>query len=415
MRILWCAHSLVGFKIETGGYNGCGWITSLLGEFVERTEVEIGIAFYYNQKSEPIKRGNVTFYPIKKGHIGVCDKIRSFWGNTDGWHKEEKRHSLCLEAIIEDFHPDVIHVWGTETDMGLIANKTSIPVVVHLQGLLHPYNNSLCPPGLSKWDYIRKGGFSPIKLLANLNGLQYWRYKAEREIRIFASCNNFFGRTHWDKAVSKLFAPNSNYYYCSEMLREEFYSDNIWNKPADTPFHIISTISEPLYKGMDMVLKTAKLLKDHGRINFVWNIIGVKQATFIEKKIGIKASDVNISLLGVKTASEIKELELSSNLYFHPSYIDNSPNSICEAQILGMPVMAVNVGGVATLVEHTKTGWLVPSNEPHVAAQTIIELLQNKEKLSVTGMVARKEAKIRHDKRTIVADLLNGYSLLMKS
>lgn len=414
MRILWCTHSLAGFKSETGGYNGCGWITSLLDEFTKVPKTEIGIAFYYDQISGPVKRGGITFYPIKKGHIGVWDKIKSFWGNTDGWCKEEDRHSFCLKSVIEDFRPDIIHVWGTETDMGLIANKNSIPVILHLQGLLHPYNNTLCPPGISKWDYIRKDGFSPIKLLVNLTGLQYWRYKAEREIRIFASCKNYFGRTHWDNAVSKLFAPDSIYYYCSEMLRDEFYSGDIWNKPMDEAFHIVSTISEPLYKGLDMILKTAKLLKDYGRLNFVWNIIGVKQVAFIEKKTGIKASDVNINLLGVKTASEIKGLELSSDLYFHPSYIDNSPNSICEAQILGMPVMAVNVGGVATLVEHTRTGWLVPSNEPHIAAQTIIELSQAPEKLSMAGMAARIEAKARHDKQRIVADLLNGYNSLMK-
>ena len=34
----------------------------------------------------------------------------------------------------------------------------------------------------------------------------------------------------------------------------------------------------------------------------------------------------------------------SSRVYIHPAIIDNSPNSLCEAQIVGCPVIAANVG-----------------------------------------------------------------------
>lgn len=45
MKILWCTHSLAGFKPEVGGYYGCGWITSLLEQFANLDGIEIGIAF----------------------------------------------------------------------------------------------------------------------------------------------------------------------------------------------------------------------------------------------------------------------------------------------------------------------------------------------------------------------------------
>lgn len=404
MKILWCTHSLAGFAVETEGYNGCGWITSLLNEIKKEREVEVGIAFYYHEDCCPVVRDGVTFFPMRQGHIGVTDKLKSFFGNTSGWLKEENKHIEGLMEVVSEFCPDIIHVWGTETDMGLIAKDVAIPVIIHLQGLLHPYNNILCPPGFSKWDFIRKDGLSPFKMLGNLNALRYWEYKAERETRIFAVCKNYFGRTHWDKAISRMFSPYSNYFYCSEMLRNEFYTDEVWTKPIDGKFRIISTISSPLYKGMDMVLKTAKLLKIYGRFDFEWNIVGISQAKFIEKKIGINADEVNVNLLGVKTAQEIKRLELSSNLYFHPSYIDNSPNSVCEAQVLGMPVIAVNVGGVSSLVENEN---LIPSNEPHIAASKIIYVYNNNAIYSQN----RETASIisRHDKHDIIESLLNGY------
>ena len=414
MKILWCTHSLAGFKAETRGYNGCGWITSLLDEFRKVKNVEIGIAFYFNKPTESIKHEGITFFPLQQGKIDVIGKIKTFFSNYTGWEEEEKQHLRQLKNVIEQFSPDVIHVWGTETDMGLIAKETNIPVIVHLQGLLHPYKNALCPPWISKWNYICKDGYNPMKIFKNINDLQYWKYKAEREIRIFKVCHHFFGRTHWDKALTTLFSPQSTYHYCSEMLRHEFYTTDTWNMPNDDKCRIISTISPPLYKGADLILKTALNLKKYGHIKFEWNIIGIKKIGYMERVTGIRAKEVNIKCLGVKTADEIKEIELKSHIYFHPSYIDNSPNSVCEAQILGMPVIAANVGGISTILENGNTGWLVPSNDPDMAASLIISLANNTDQLNAKHNITLKSSTTRHDKKSIINSLMQGYKTLLQ-
>jgi len=63
--------------------------------------------------------------------------------------------------------------------------------------------------------------------------------------------------------------------------------------------------------------------------------------------------------LGSLEVNEMVEAMKISRFMVHPSYIDNSPNSICEAQILGLPVVATNVGGVESLIENGKTGLLI--------------------------------------------------------
>ena len=45
---------------------------------------------------------------------------------------------------------------------------------------------------------------------------------------------------------------------------------------------------------------------------------------------------------------------------FHSSYIENSPNSVGEAQMVGVPVVASRVGGTDSMVEHGKTGFMYP-------------------------------------------------------
>ena len=412
MKILWCTHSLAGFKPEVGGYNGSGWITALLNKIKLIPDIEIGIAFYHNKREEKIEHNNIVYFPIYNGHINIIGKIKTFFNNYSAWTETESSHLHDLLDIIHDYKPDLIHVWGTETDMGLIADKVEIPVILHLQGLLNPYNNALCPPGVSRLTYISRNGYNPIRLLKNRNDLKYWKYKSDREIRIFKSCKYYLGRTHWDKDICRLFSPQSTYYYCSEMLRSEFYLNENNTKMSDGIFRIVSTISPPLYKGSDIILKTAKILLEFSNINFEWNVIGVNDMRKSERLTGILSKDVNVKCLGVKSALEIKNIELNSNLYFHSSYIDNSPNSVCEAQMLGLPVVAVNSGGLSSIIENQKTGFLIPSNEPHIAASTIIHLANNEsiaKKISLNGMLIAKK---RHDPKKIIQSLVSIYKIL---
>ena len=84
----------------------------------------------------------------------------------------------------------------------------------------------------------------------------------------------------------------------------------------------------------------------------------------------------------VKNAKEIKDELLHSTVYVHPSYIDNSPNSVCEAQILGCTCISTDVGGTSSIVEEGKTGFLVPSNDPYKLA-SLVESLYHNEKLNI--------------------------------
>lgn len=411
MKVLWFTHSLAGFSVEAGGYNGCGWITSLLDEFKKQKNINIGIAFLYKSKADPIIKDGVEFFPIEQTKVSLVGKIKTYFGNYSAWYDKDYEQLKKLSSIIDIFKPDVIHVWGTETGMGQIAKYTNIPVIVHLQGLLNPYKNALFPPGISKLKYIMKDNLKPLAILKNVNDLMYWEYKADRERLVFNSCNNYFGRTNWDYYVSSLFSPNRKYYLCNELLRKEFYNGK-WVKPTSGLTRIVSTISPPLYKGADIVLKTAKVLKDVGNISFEWILIGVSNIKIQEKLTGINASEVSVKCTGVKTAAEIKEIELLSQVYFHPSYIDNSPNSVCEAQLLGLPVVAVNIGGVGSLIAHEETGFLVPPNEPHMAAATIIRLL-NDEKLQEKISTSSKEiAAHRHNCTDIINSIISAYNNL---
>lgn len=242
-------------------------------------------------------------------------------------------------------------------------------------------------------------------------------YRAKREERILSTCQNYFGRTEWDKVVIEQYHPGANYFYCSEILRDTFY-DSIgrWKQSSKTRITIVSLISTPIYKGQDLILKTAKLLK--GRLDFQWKVIGVpsEHMKFWERQTGIQCDHVNVVALGsISDADKLKEKLLSADIYFHPSYIENSPNSLCEAQILGMPCLATVVGGVSSLVQHGETGILVPANDPYMAAHQIQRVAHDSSLAYNLGHNASKIASMRHNRDAILNDCIHAYQTILKN
>ena len=52
----------------------------------------------------------------------------------------------------------------------------------------------------------------------------------------------------------------------------------------------------------------------------------------------------------------MKDRFLKSHMYLCPSAIENSPNSLGEAMLLGVPCVAADVGGISSIFENGKDG-----------------------------------------------------------
>ena len=167
----------------------------------------------------------------------------------------------------------------------------------------------------------------------------------------FKNIPNIIGRTFWDKAGSLALNPKRRYFEVGEIMRQEFFN-NKWAKESfDSPFKITTTISSGYYKGLETVYQTASVLKSGG-FKFHWDVIGISSnnmlANLSEKKVGFKAEFLNINLLGRKNAKEMVSLMKDADLFVQVSHIENSPNSLGEAMLLGMPIIATFAGGTAS-------------------------------------------------------------------
>lgn len=412
MRVLWFTNTSSCYQEKIGSsYNGGGWISSLEKEVKKNNNIKLGICFYSrNEKQTRKDEQNGTIYYIQPRPPKT---LYYNWITILGKDKEsselhEKIAIPPLLEIVKDFNPDIIHVFGSENIYGLLAKYVDIPLILHIQGILSPSFNAFLPPFISWRDYIGQSNsfFVKFRLLSEKIS---WRRNGLTERRMFKYVKYFMGRTEWDRRLLSLFNSQARYYHCDEMLRDAFYQLNIKRTIPEKPV-FVTTISSQLYKGFDVVLKTAKLLKEVLMVDFEWKIYGDISPLFIEKKLKINHKDVNITLMGVASAEEIKNALLTSTAYVHTSYIDNSPNSLCEASLLGVTSISTNVGGVSSLIEDGKTGFLVPANDPYQMAYLMKYIIDHKERNLEIGSVAYKVAMERHDRKKILERVVEIYN-----
>lgn len=407
MKILWFTNTPSLYNNAKTNYNGGGWIESLEQIVSNEENVELAISFFHTDSCFKKKERNTTYYPISLYNTKL-KKIR----HNLFFSKFEKKEVEYFLKIIDDFKPDMIHVFGSESSFGLITKYVQIPVIIHIQGILNPYLNAYFAPNRSMLDQIKQKILKPWKLIVLLKTFSFFKHNVKREAEILKDCKFFMGRTLWDKDVTSLYSPKAKYFYCSEVLRDVFYSSMHWELKNNEKFMVVSTISQASYKGFDLILKTAKLLKEVSILDFEWHVFGINEYSEWEKNLGIKCNEVNVHLRGIANSNELVSNLLNADIFIHPSYIDNSPNSVCEAQILGVPIISTNVGGISSLIKDRFNGYLIPSNDPFTLASRIIEIKANPDVAIKISANARKTALNRHDKNTIKNDLLNIYNEL---
>lgn len=407
MRVLWFATSSINPKLAKHGYNGGGWVAELQEE-LKKKGVTMALASYGDFDETKYEYDGYTYYFIKKKKRSFFEKLNNLFNPRT--MKYEKRnwpfYISQMNEIIADYKPDIIQVFGTEQRYGLISAHTDVPVVIHLQGILSAYQYAFLIPGVSLLSYCFLN-FNLKKVWSRYQICEEWYRETEREREIIGNCKYFIGRTEWDKACITSLCKNLHYYYGSEILRKVFYDSSQRIQPSILT--IITTSSGALYKGFDIVLNTAKILKDQLHVDFIWKVFGDVNPKFYESLTEVRHEDVNIELCGVVNAQQLKDALLECTLYFHPSYIENSPNSVCEAQICGCPVVACYVGGVGNLVHHKEDGFLIPANDPFMGAYRILQLYNDKTTNKKMGEKAKIIALKRHDRKKIVEEILEIY------
>lgn len=416
-KILWFSLSPCGSLRRDGTKRVIqGWMISLEDEIKKHQEIELHVAYFSHTESNVFAFEGVTYHPM------LCPKSKTPLSRILARHKsiscmDQKMLPLMLQ-VVNEVEPNLIHIHGTEERFGLIQDYIKdIPIVFSIQGLLAPYSEKYFS-GLPDKDVCKYESFKDkLKLVSFRNEYKNFCERAKRECHYLHKANYVLGRTTWDKYITELFNGNRQYYVVDEILRPQFYQKR-WDKTSfSEELTLVSTISGGIYKGYEIVLKTAKLLKRYFGINFTWIVAGYnkdsKWVKIAERYTKISSADVNVKLLGRIDAEQLANLLVESDIYVHVSHIENSPNSVCEAMLVGMPIIASFAGGTSSLLTTKKDGILIQDGDPYAYAGSIVHLFKNYDLAKLYGESAREKAIERHNPERIGNQLLDAYNNIL--
>lgn len=416
MKVLWFSPTPSLMVISENGNPGGGWIHSLEQLVRNTKQIDLGLAFFnYTDKVIKTKVKDNIYYqiPFEKG------SVRKFVNRHLGKIDTSSDTKYLLE-VIEDFKPDLIQIFGTEGSFGQVIPFIKTPCVIHIQGNYTVFSHKWFNSGLSQSNVLFN---SSLRALLKANGLfhSYFQFlsMAQREQQMLKNARFVMGRTHWDRRITKMLAANATYFHCDEVLREEFYTTTWRNQAPDLPLKFLTTVQANVYKGLDTIIHTATLLKQHLTKPFVWNIAGLSKTdetvTLWERKYKTNLEKLNVNLLGRLNQKELISQMLGSHLFIHPSHIDNSPNSVCEAMIIGMPLISTSSGGIGSLLDDEKEGLLVQDGDPYALGGAIMSVFEDYDKAITYGLNAKERANKRHDKSMILGQLLSVYNHMLNN
>jgi hypothetical protein len=102
-------------------------------------------------------------------------------------------------------------------------------------------------------------------------------------------------------------------------------------------------------------------------------------------------------------------------LLLMPSRFEGMPMAALEAMARGIPVLAFAVGGLPTLIEHGRNGWLVPAGNTEAFAAYIRtwQSLTSAQRQAM-GHAARRTVDMNFSREAVIPQYLNLYQSAQK-
>lgn len=416
MKILWITNILFpeAEQLLTGSGElkaSGGWMLGAANALQQCKDVKLIVASV-SPKVETLTKlegKQITYFilPMGKGNLRYNDEYCTYW-----------------VQVKDAIKPDVVHIHGTEYSHGLAYMKAcgSENVVISIQGLTSAYYYYYY--GMTKKDIYMNLTFRDIIRGSILKGQRQFKQRAAYEIEMIKEAKHIIGRTSWDRARTWAINPCAEYHFCNETLRPEFYDGSKWNYNKCNKHTIFLSQAGYPIKGLHQVLKAMPIILRHypdasirvagGDITKCSTLSEKLRLSgygrYIKRLIKKNALDGKVTFTGNLNGAQMKQEYLNANVFVCPSTIENSPNSLGEAQILGTPCVASYVGGVMDMMK---------GDEEHLYRFEEVEMLAAK----VCGVFADAEKQVdmravalrRHDGNSNSDNLLLIYKNITNS
>ena len=447
MKVLWVCNIMLPVIAEHLGLaasNKEGWLSGLADNILSRQKengIKLGIAF-------PVEQERDGYHETIQLENGSAFECFGFFEDISNAESYEPALEQRIDKILKAFAPDVIHCFGTEYGHTLAVTKVCERperVLVGIQGLCAVYANAYMA---SLPEKVRKSVTFRDWLKHDSLERQQQKFvvRGKHEMEAIQHAGNITGRTGWDRHYAAKWNPKACYYTMNETLRSNFYTGK-WEQDKCEPARIFLSQGDYPLKGLHyMLLALPGILEKFpdARVCVAGNSL-VADMT-LKDKIKISAYgrylrsiirenhlEKHVEFLGRLTAQQMKEQYLRANVYVCCSTLENSPNSLGEAMLLGVPCVSADVGGIPSLFTDGVDGILfrgyhVPENDychngVHEVGEesslkevtdnlqkAVLNILNDPKKASVYSQNARKHALRTHNQEKNYERIIEIYT-----
>ncbi|MDD3661355.1 MAG: glycosyltransferase family 4 protein [Lachnospiraceae bacterium] len=426
MRVLWLCNiclPVIAEKLGIPSSSKEGWLTGLSSALVtygENNKLELAVCF-------PLK--TVTPGTFQKGMVSGMTYY-AFYEDVTKETLYEKTMDTALPAIIRDYQPDLVHAFGTEFPHTLaMAKAYGRPerMLIGMQGICQACAEHFCD-GIP--DSV-KNRFTLRDFLKQDNIRQQqekFLMRAEHEKQAIALTGNITGRTAFDKNYVESIHAGIRYHFMNETLRSNFYYKKWKLSECDRHTIFFSQGDYPL-KGFHLFLEALPFIRKivpNVKVYVGGNNI-IKQDTlknrlklssygkYLLELIHRNQLEDTVILTGMLNADGMCDRMLKTHVFVSSSMIENSPNSVGEAMLLGVPVVSSEVGGVPDMMEAEKEGLFYPALESNQLAHQIVRIFSDDRLAEKLSTEARNRAAVTHDPQINTTRLLEIYDTITKN
>jgi glycosyltransferase involved in cell wall biosynthesis len=357
---------------------------------------------------------------------------RELWAaNVRVLRRSPRRYLATLAAVAVRTALNPVHCLKS---LGLFPVAIAFAESMAKGGIEHVHAHWASYPATAAYVVARVLGI-PYSITAHVYDATLIRSFMREKIRrasFIVTCNAWSARRLADLAPEARARIVLNYH---GVTLERFAPERRKRPPGTTDaFKIFSCGSLHPRKGFPVLLEACRRLRDRGRA-FQCTVLGEgPERSRLERFIAEHELQGCITLLGAQPHREVLRryqdtdlfvlacmtdylgwreifsdplllLEVGPAIPFRP-LTDGIPNVLVEAMAMGLPVVSTTVAGVPELVEHERTGLLVPEQDPAALATAIERLMDSPSLRDSLGRNARADVCARFDRKRNVQDLL---------
>lgn len=430
MRVLWLCNIMlprVAKQYNRDINSKEGWLTGISEQLLSRTDIELAICI--PTMDDALLKIKKDIIKHESGNSFTVYFLRENLYNPEVY---DSNLESIFECIMEDYKPDVLHCFGTEFPHTLAAVRAfnnPKKTLIGIQGLCAVYAGvyqANLPAHVWNRTTFRD------RLLRDDLRTQRQKYilRGENEKKAVQSVNHVTGRTKWDKYYMTEWNSQAKYHFLNETLRPSFYTDR-WNYDNCVKHSIFVSQGNYPIKGLHYLINALPGLIERFPDTHVYvagenelkSVLGDKliervkgfvklssYGKYLHDSIKEKELQSVFSFVGNQTETDMKKLYLQANVFLCPSKIENSPNSVGEAMLLGMPVVCADVGGISSICRDKEDGLLYTCEDTSALVESLSFMFTNTESVKNMCENAREHAMDTHNPEKNFKRLLEIYN-----